>query len=183
MEVLTKDKSDSPVLLSNSEVMEMLKTRIKERKEKESKQKRRTKQSKKYKHRDWIEEQVFEYLEKTPCMKVDASKRNAFKSTLMSTKKSRANGEAKRVTGFGLTEAESMQILNFMPKERVEIHLMVEELHARMSETRQDELLELIQSHREEVQDVVGKDGTKNKRSRAKKSVDQNEFSIKEDEI
>ena len=60
MEVLTKDKSDSPVLLSNSEVMEMLKTRIKERKEKESKQKRRTKQSKKYKHRDWIEEQVFE---------------------------------------------------------------------------------------------------------------------------
>lgn len=49
-------------------------------------------------------------------------------------------------TGFGLTEAETLQILNFMPTEPVEIHLMVEDLHVRMSETKQEEFLNMIQS-------------------------------------
>jgi hypothetical protein len=51
------------------------------------------------------------------------------------------------VEGYGVTEAESIQILNLMPTEPVEIHLMVEDLHARMSETKQEELLNMIQSY------------------------------------
>ena len=76
----------------------------------------------------------------------------------MSSKKQQHDGKSSsRTTGFGLTEAESLQVLNFMPQEKVEIHLMVEELHARMSEERQDELLELIKSH-VIVQDADGED-------------------------
>ena len=140
MEVLEKDE----VLLSNSEVMAMLKTSLEERKEKATRQKR----NKKYNHRDWIEEHVFEYLQKSPCAMLDVSTQNDFKSILTSSKKqSSADGESKKMTGFGLTEAEAVQVLNFMPKEKVEIHLMIEELHARMSEARQEELLEFIQNH------------------------------------
>ena len=139
MEVLEKDQ----VLLSNSEVMAMLKKSLEERKEKETRQKR-----KKYNHRDWIEEHVFEYLQKSPCAMLDVSTQNDFKSILTSSKKqSSADGESKKMTGFGLTEAEAVQVLNFMPKEKVEIHLMIEELHARMPEARQEELLEFIQNH------------------------------------
>jgi antitoxin component of MazEF toxin-antitoxin module len=47
-----------------------------------------------------------------------------------------------------LTEAEALQVINFMPTEPVEIHLMVEEMHTRMSEDRQRELLDLIASYR-----------------------------------
>ena len=46
-----------------------------------------------------------------------------------------------------VTEAESIQILNLMPTEPVEIHLMVEDLHSRMSETKQEEFLNMIQSY------------------------------------
>ena len=40
--------------------------------------------------------------------------------------------------------------MNFMPTEPVEIHLMVEELHARMTEPQQEQLLELIRSYRKD---------------------------------
>ena len=124
--------------------MAMLKTSLEERKEKATRQKR----NKKYNHRDWIEEHVFEYLQKSPCVKLDVSSQSDFKSVLTSSKKqSSADGQSKIITGFGLTEAEAVQVLNFMPKEKVEIHLMIEELHARMSEARQEELLEFIQNH------------------------------------
>lgn len=148
MEVLAKDFSDSPVLLSNAEVVEMLQQRITERTEIASKQKRRKSVNSKYKHRDWIEEHVFDYLKSTPCMNLDASKRKELQSQLMSSKKKPSgDGKSSKTSGFGLTEAESLQVLNFMPSEKVEIHLMVEELHARMTEQSQEELLSLIQSY------------------------------------
>lgn len=46
--------------------------------------------------------------------------------------------------GFGLTDAETLQILNLMPKEPVEIHLMIEELQSRFDDDRQQELLNII---------------------------------------
>jgi hypothetical protein len=46
--------------------------------------------------------------------------------------------------GFGLTDAETLQILNLMPKEPVEIHLMIEDLQSRFGEDRQQELLNII---------------------------------------
>jgi hypothetical protein len=150
VEVLTD--SDSPVLISNAEVMEMLNEKITTRNEKEAKQKRWRKQSNKNAHRDWIEEHVHDYLQTTPCVNIETSKLEELKSKLMTPKIKQPTGQITKMTGFCLTEAESIQLLNFMPREPVEIHLMVEELHARMSEKRQEELLELIRSNMKEGQ-------------------------------
>jgi hypothetical protein len=54
--------------------------------------------------------------------------------------------------GFGLTDAETLQVLNMMPQESVDIHLMIEDLTVRMTEERQEELLEIIQSYRQPEQ-------------------------------
>lgn len=144
MEVLAKDKLDSPFLLSNAEVIHLLGDRLRSRNEK-SRKKQHPKKNK-YKHRDWIESQVVEYLKTTPCVDLERDNLENFQSTLMSSKKLKSSGNTASETGFGLTEAEALQVVNFMPKEKVEIHLMVEELHTRMTDDRQDELLQYIQS-------------------------------------
>ena len=151
MEVLTD--SDSPILISNAEVMEMLNKRISKRKEKEAKQKRRRKHNK-LAHRDWIEEKVHDYLQTTPCVNIDTSNLEELKAKFVASKKLAAGQSTSKTTGFNLTEAESLQLLNFLPQEPVEIHLMVEELHARMSEKRQEELLELIGSYTKDGNDT-----------------------------
>jgi hypothetical protein len=145
MEVL--NNSDSPVLISNAEVLKMLNESITERKERDSNQKkRRRNHTSKFQHLEWIEDHVQEYLQSTPCVQVDTSQVSELKSKFMASKKS-----SVQTTGFALTEAESIQLLNFMPQEPVEIHLMVEELHARMSEKGQEDLLELIGSYRKDT--------------------------------
>jgi hypothetical protein len=148
MEVLAKkDKSASPFLLSNAEVLDMLRPRVQDRKDKETRRYNNPSNTK-YRHRDLIEDSVVEFLENTPCVSLDSSKRKNLQNLLMTTNR-KASGKNKKsaTTGFGLTDAESLQILNYMPQEKVEIHLMVEELHTRMTDERQDELLTLIQSH------------------------------------
>lgn len=151
VEVLTD--SDSAVLISNAEVLEMLNKKITKRKEKEAKQEGRKKQNNKFAHRDWIEEHVHDYLQTTPCVNIETSKLEELKTKLIASKKHSVAGNAAKMTGFSLTEAESLQLLNFMPQEPVEIHLMVEELHARMTDTRQEELLELIRSNMKDAGD------------------------------
>jgi len=120
----------------------------------------------KFEHRDWIQEQVLDYLKSTPCVNIPISKVNELKSKCMSVRgkrrsplKSQQDSQPdttttvssatamETTTGYGLTEAEAIQIVNFMPTEPVEIHLMVEDLHARMSETKQEEFLDMIQSY------------------------------------
>ena len=54
------------------------------------------------------------------------------------------NTPNKETGGFNLTDAETLQVLNLMPKEPVEIHLMVEDLPSRLNEDQQNDLLELI---------------------------------------
>jgi hypothetical protein len=61
-----------------------------------------------------------------------------------------SSGGDSSSSGFGLTEAESLQILNLMPKQAVEIHLMVDELHSRLSDARQQELLDVIASYKKQ---------------------------------
>jgi RNA polymerase Rpb4 len=46
--------------------------------------------------------------------------------------------------GYGLMPAEALQILNFMPTQMVEIHLMIEELNERMTEKQQEEFLKFM---------------------------------------
>mmetsp|Transcript_18805 Transcript_18805/g.52283 ORF Transcript_18805/g.52283 Transcript_18805/m.52283 type:complete len:239 (-) Transcript_18805:182-898(-) len=173
MEQLTKLNA-SPVLLSNVELLELLSKRIEDRGKEEARRnsnRRRRNQSTKYMHRDWIEQSVCDYLRKTPCAGLDMHKHKEMKRVLMkrgpkssSAKSSSAapssssstaetsakqsdSADAAESNGFNLTEAESIQIINFLPRQPVDIHLMIEELQNRMSETRQEQLLEFIASY------------------------------------
>lgn len=159
MEVLTD--SDSPVLIANIEVMKLLETKVSKRREKLAKQnpRRKMQQDTKTQHRDWIEQKVYDYLKRSPCIHVDVSRLDEFHSKLTASKRRRqsydpAQSSKKKslknsgTASFGLTEAEALQITNFMPKEPVEIHLMVEELHTRMTEANQEKLLKCIASYR-----------------------------------
>ena len=123
MEVLSTGQT--PRLVTNLEVMQLLSSS-------------RTSCTKKRKHNklrhcDWIHEKVYEYLKKTPCTAVQTENM----STLVTELKEK----------FDLTAAESLQILNFMPRESVEIHLIIESLPSRLTEERQAELLSLIGSY------------------------------------
>jgi hypothetical protein len=150
-------EAETPVLISNAEVMELLQENLASRATKQSgsgsssggsSSSYRNKRSNLYHHRDWIEKHVYEYLQPTPCGQIEKSRRPEFQNALRSNKKQAATTTSAITTGFDLTEAESLQILNFMPTEPVEIHLMIEELHARMTEKQQDGLLEFIASYR-----------------------------------
>jgi hypothetical protein len=141
--------SETPVLISNAEVMELLQENLASRETKHSSSSSiRNKRSNLYHHRDWIEKHVCEYLQSTPCGQIEKSRRQEFQSALRSNKKQATTTTSAATTGFDLTEAESLQILNFMPTEPVEIHLMIEELHARMTEKQQEGLLEFIASYK-----------------------------------
>lgn len=160
MEVLLD--SDSPVLISNAEVMSLLGRKVKARKNELAKmpERRRKQQESKSRHSDWIEGKVYDYLKTSPCVHAKVSKLNELHSKLTSSKRQRQSADPTSnkdppsgraaTTSFGLTEAEAIQISNFMPTEPVEIHLMVEELHNRMTETKQEELLQCIASYRKD---------------------------------
>jgi hypothetical protein len=147
--------AETPVLISNAEVMELLQENLASReKQQSSSGSYRNKRSNLYHHRDWIEKHVYEYLQPTPCGQIEKSRRQEFQNALRSNKK-QATTTSATTTGFDLTEAESLQILNFMPTEPVEIHLMIEELHARMTEKQQEGLLEFIASYKIKEDDGV----------------------------
>lgn len=163
MELVDGD-AESPTLISNMEVMQLLKKNIDER-SKQNRKKKNNKRNKLFRDRDWVEGEVHKYLESTPCVKLDPDKREEFYSKLKGSKKLRRSAESPNgsssyamdqgnqeqpqssATGFNLTEAEALQIMNMMPSEPVEIHLMVDELQSRMSETRQEEFLSCISAY------------------------------------
>ena len=161
MEVLTD--SNSPVLISNAEVMVLLEKKVAGRTKEMSKlnERRRKQRESNARHSDWIEDKVYEYLKSSPCVHANVSKLDQLHSRLTSSKRQRQSADPTlradtmsshaSVTSFGLTEAEAIQIANFMPTEPVEIHLMVEELHNRMTEAKQHELLQCIASYRQET--------------------------------
>mgnify|MGYP001800654337 CR=1 FL=1 len=91
--------------------------------------------------KDWIEDQVAQYLDGTRCHAV--TKQTELMDILRSKKRSTSSSQR---TGFGLTEAESLQVINSVPREPVEIHLLVEDLQTRMTERQQDDLLRVIKS-------------------------------------
>lgn len=122
---------------------------------------------KRFQHRQWIERHVQEYLETSPCARLDISRRQELKAILRGSRKRRhavtvpnyhpsvddhpqphqpTAPHPSRV-GFGLSEEEALQILDTMPTEPVELHLLVSELHARMPERQQEALLELVAAY------------------------------------
>jgi len=185
MELVDAD-SESPTLISNVEVMLLLQKNLEERNNANGRRRNSNKRNKHLRHRDWVEEEVFNYLQTTPCVKLDPDRRLEFHSKLKGNKRmimvrhgntadtstpqasadaadtqkqqqqeglgaaasptAAAAAAAAKKTGFGLTDAEAIQIMNMMPTQPVEIHLMVDELQSRMSEERQEEFLAFIQS-------------------------------------
>ena len=108
-------------------------------------------------HRDFIEGKVHDYLQTTACAAVDFETMPEFVGRLKGShgkelasksnvklEKDTENDATNEYQGYNLTDAEILQVLNHMPTEPVEIHLMIEELMGRMDEDRQSSLLQLI---------------------------------------
>mmetsp|Transcript_11876 Transcript_11876/g.18367 ORF Transcript_11876/g.18367 Transcript_11876/m.18367 type:complete len:213 (+) Transcript_11876:159-797(+) len=172
METLTN--SDTPTLVTNLEVMHILAERIENRDADQSDkpQKSKRRQHPKLKHRDWIEDEVYSYLQQTPSANLDPKRMPQLVANLRGKKIPTADSQKKLENGdkseikknpitpasdesFGLTDAETLQILNLMPTEPVEIHLMIEELHSRMTDEKRDELLEIISSYAASAEDTT----------------------------
>jgi len=208
----TLKSGDVPALVTNAEVMQLLAARTEARAKHDAevaaaadaaadsgtgngrpgaKRKRRVDDTKRHRHRDWIESKLLDYLRSTPCggrggmdssglpelvrtLRAPPSRRGeggADGGKAGGTKKARSkksggkgNGRGggsvrKQIqNGYGLTHGETLQILNHMPSELVELHLIIEDLPNRMSDERQEELLKLIATH-------AGRDPAQGKKS------------------
>mmetsp|Transcript_25253 Transcript_25253/g.53186 ORF Transcript_25253/g.53186 Transcript_25253/m.53186 type:complete len:233 (+) Transcript_25253:164-862(+) len=189
MEVLTGSVSSNPVLLPNAELMEMLEKDVRANQtELERHQKPRKKGKSRgkspFEHRDWIQKHVLEYLKDSPCVNIPTAKLRELKSRCTKKESSSSSLRKKRKAGgvsqsspssssspskaksspdvYGLTEAEALQVLNHMPQEMVEMHLIVEDLHDRMSEAKQEDLLNMIRSYNTSVTTTTTNDDATN---------------------
>lgn len=158
-----------PALVTNIETLQLLTHKIKRRNEAEEKAAetyRKTIDSgPAFSQRDWIERKVVEYLHMDTAAgmfmtngKVDvipnlvqtlqASSSSAITdNNSHDEKEETTHNNHPPISGFELTDAETLQILNIMPKEVVDLHLMIQDLQERMSEERQEELLRVIASY------------------------------------
>mmetsp|Transcript_16668 Transcript_16668/g.47843 ORF Transcript_16668/g.47843 Transcript_16668/m.47843 type:complete len:251 (+) Transcript_16668:220-972(+) len=209
----TLKSGDVPALVTNAEVMQILAARTAARAKYDAeggaafaddaadcttnggrsgaKRKRRVDDTKRHRHRDWIESKLLDHLRSGPCgttsvagsgavssnltdlvgtlrapppRKGQAKSNDAQKDVAMKSENGgnvtdgadngSGNGSVKRQiqNGYGLTDGETLQILNHMPSELVELHLIIEDLPGRMSDERQEELLRLIATY-------AGRDG------------------------
>jgi hypothetical protein len=133
--------SDAPFRISNSEALEMF----------QNHHKADTKSNKRFQHRNWIEQRVMEHLEASPCTKLDTSRRQELSSLLKAGEKLiQPADESQRLvdddlTGYGLSDYEVMQILDFMPSEQVEMYLMVSGYND-YSDRKKEALIDLVAS-------------------------------------
>ena len=141
--------------------------RDKENENETSNQETNNKDDRQLQHKYWIEEHVYEYIKSaTPCGNANPKRMPELVRVL---KQGNVVGEMKRSTtavkeeegingytshedvissyqGFGLSDAE-LQILNWMPKEMVEFHLIIEDLSSRLPEEQQMGLIEVIHKY------------------------------------
>lgn len=138
----TLANGETPDLMANFELLEMLQESTKSREGKKTRSR--------MKHRDWIESKVLDYLKNSDCTKLDAQRAPELVERLRSEKRD----------GFGLTDAEALQVLNLAPSESVEIHLMIEDLPSRMTDEKQERLLNFVGSFRKEEQETLPNEDT-----------------------
>ena len=153
---------DAPSLISNLEVMQLLQERIAERQAKQPGIAKGGNDGEKKirkgpcQNRDWIEQTVLDHLESSPAggpgAKVEEVpklaerlRRDPAGGASTSTK----NGD-KYPPGYGLTDAETLQLLNHLPTSLVELHLLIEDIDQREAlddEEKQMGLLRLISEY------------------------------------
>jgi len=247
MEIL-KNEKDVPTLISNLEVMYLLSKKLEDRQaaieqstnqtlkdntqgtsiplnSNYDQQKIATLQNRKFRHRNYVEEMVVDYVQSTACGNVNLEKikdLHVLVSTLKrKPKKEKANVNNDQTTqnghgvmvkeepstksngthppdsntkktsknansysshsnleeGFGLTDGEVVQVLNLVPRESVEIHLVIEDLASRLSETRQEELLNalanscLVNNTANEEEDILEKNNLEDNIEQIKNGV------------
>jgi RNA polymerase Rpb4 len=135
---------------------------------------RRRKQNK-VRHRDWIEDQVVQYIQQTATMDLHSVKNTIpLRSVLLRRKRPKLSQKEVssgldpvatlhsdcttqttsaieteiRTSGFHLTEAEMIQILNHSPREMVDLHLLIDQIHDRLKVPEQEDLLRIIDHSR-----------------------------------
>jgi hypothetical protein len=153
----TLKSGNVPILITNIEVLQMLEDKLSKRRVEESDHEKPATGTKvaaaALHHRDWIEEKVCEYVKSSPCGNAIMKRMPQFVSILKRPKKSVKNkeegGGGNERQGFGLTDGETLQILNSMPSVLAELYLIIEDLDSRLTEEDQTELLELIEAYRQ----------------------------------
>lgn len=160
MEVLKS--GDAPALISNIEVMSLLKERASKRASPADASQSNSENIDAPKHgpfqnRDWIESSVLSYLQSSPCgdsnVKFDDM-------TKLVERLQREPNSCTSDDGYGLTNTEILQILNHLPTSPVELHLLIEDLENRPGfngEEKQVKFLKLISEY--SGRQVVGVDG------------------------
>ena len=151
-----------PALVTNIEVLHMLQEKITQRNadlddhDDRKRVKHTSPSNKQLLHRDWIEEKVYEYLKSSASGNVNMKQMPELVSILKRKKKKKlllnsememqsgAEQNGNSIDGFELTDGEALQILNLMPKEPVELNLVIEDMDSRLNEEEQTRLLELI---------------------------------------
>lgn len=168
MEVLKS--GDSPALVSNLEVMSLLKERIDARQPQSNNTtndhaKDNSKIKGPFQNRDWIEQTVLTHLQSSPVggsnVKVEDipklverlrrrnnnSKSSDNNSSQKDNDKDEDGVKQQLQSGYGLTDAETLQVLNHLPTSLVEVHLLIEDIEKREhldSEEKQMEFLRTI---------------------------------------
>lgn len=159
MEVLKS--GDAPALVSNLEVMSLLQERMDARQSAETTANNgsdgNTNTNKKggpFKNRDWIEQAVFDYLKSSPCGSgVNLEEMPSLVERLRRDPSRNTSGTDIQ-QGYGLTSAETLQVLNHLPTSLVELHVLIEDLENRpglsyegvegSGEEKQTKFLEMI---------------------------------------
>ena len=156
MEVLKS--GDAPTLLSNIEVMNLLKERASKQKSPDGtkpngEDNKQIKQGP-FQNRDWIESSVISYLESSPCGRTSVQLKDMPKLI------ERLQGDPNQ-DGYGLTNTEILQVLNHLPSSLVELHLLIEDLENRpgfVGEEKQADFLKLISEYSGKEVDGAGEE-------------------------
>jgi RNA polymerase Rpb4 len=144
------------------------------------------KRQKLLRHRNWIEDEVVQYIQQTAAMEFHSTQNSLPLKSILRRRKRRSRPEDQSLSslpdhqspttttttksenekpaatlsstsdefkkimtmGFHLTEAEVIQILNHSPKEMVDLHLYVDQIHERFTMSEQEDLLRAVDHYR-----------------------------------
>jgi len=173
MEPLKSGDSHAPALLTNLEVMELLQERVAIREAASSSDgNNNNKLPSLFQARDWIEQTVFDYLNSSPAgsseVKLDdmpklvKTLRREPSATIAASDAddNKLDESSDVVQGYGLTTAETLQVLNHLPTSLVELHLLIEDLEKRIpEEEKQMEFLRLLSQYSgRDVEEAAGEE-------------------------